>query len=284
MKNLKSLFGFSKEQRKGIFLLLIIVVILQVVIWKLNSSSEESQVANESIEVISARKEIEQLRLKQRKKDTFKISPFNPNYISDYKGYVLGMSTQQIDALHHYREKGRWVNSVKEFKMVTGVSDSLLNKIAPYFKFPVRIKPKKVYSKKKPLYKRDLNTATISDLKQVYGIGNVLAQRILDYREKHNGFVSIVELTEIYGLTPERITELKKHFNVIAINKIVKIDLNTASSDDLVTVKYIDYELAYQIIEYRKLHNGFRSLEELLKVKDFPLEKYHIIQLYLHVN
>ena len=40
------------------------------------------------------------------KKDT--IYPFNPNFISDYKGYKLGMSIQEIDRLHQYRAQNKY--------------------------------------------------------------------------------------------------------------------------------------------------------------------------------
>ena len=65
-----------------------------------------------------------------------KMYPFNPNYITDYKGEQLGMSLLEIDRLLAFRENNKFVNSKDEFQKVTKVSDSLLHKIAPYFKFP----------------------------------------------------------------------------------------------------------------------------------------------------
>ena len=52
---------------------------------------------------------------------------------SDFKGYRLGMSIEEIDRLHKFREQGKFVNSIKRFQEITQVSDSLLNIIAPYF-------------------------------------------------------------------------------------------------------------------------------------------------------
>jgi DNA uptake protein ComE-like DNA-binding protein len=51
-----------------------------------------------------------------------------------------------------------------------------------------------------------------------------------------------------------------------------------------VTIKYIDYEIAYNIIEARTLRDGFNSLDDLMKVKDFPVKKIEIIKLYLTLN
>ena len=67
----------------------------------------------------------------------------------------------------------------------------------------------------------------------------------------------------------------------ISINKI---DLNTATIEQLVSIEFIDYELAYEIIELRMLRDGYSTLEELTKVKEFPKEKLEIIKLYLLLN
>ena len=49
------------------------------------------------------------------------------------------------------------------------------------------------------------------------------------------------------------------------------------------TIQFIDYEIAHNIIEERTLRDGFKSLEELTKVEDFPIKKFEIIKLYLHL-
>ena len=66
---------------------------------------------------------------------------------------------------------------------------------------------------------------------------------------------------------------------------IIKIiDLNQATSNDLVTIPFIDYEIAYEIIEYKKLVEGYSSKIQLKKVKGFPKDKFDIIQLYLTID
>jgi DNA uptake protein ComE-like DNA-binding protein len=225
-----------------------------------------------------------------------KLFPFNPNYITDYKGYTLGMTNEEIDRLHKFRESNKWINSAKEFQQVTKISDSLLAVISPNFKFPEWItNPKPLnnsynnsYSKNnKPktyAQKVDLNIATASQLQKVYGIGEKLSERIIKYRNKHKGgFVADVELTEIYGLELVVIDRIKNDFTVKSPRAIKTYNLNTASRDELVLIKYIDYEIANNIIEERLLREGFKSLEELTKVEDFPVKKIEIIKLYLHL-
>ena len=307
MQNFKSHFTFSKEQRNGIFLLLILIIIFQCVYFFVDFSSEEIQINKEELSKFT--KEIDSLRLVQLEESKPKIYPFNPNYISDYKGATLGMTNQEIDRLLAFRRQDKWINSTKQFQNVTQVSDSLLKAISPYFKFPEwvtkttpdrasRNYPVDNFSEKaswrhgnnykKTLtfaQKQDLNTATAIQLQKVNGIGKVFSDRIIKYRNKSvGGFIADVQLQEVYGLTPEVIEKITNQFTVKTPKVIRKINVNSATVDDLVTIPHIDYDLAHNIIEQRQLREGYKTINELTKVKDFPANKIEIIELYLQIK
>jgi len=290
---MKSHFQFSNKQRGGIFLLLAIIVIAQCVYAFGDFSKDEAIKNTEELDVF--RNELDSLRNVELQNSKPKIYPFNPNYITDYKGYTLGMSNEEIDRLHKFRDGNQWVNSAKDFQKVTKVSDSLLATISPYFKFPDWVtnpKPKTNYSNsysnnntpKTYAQKIDLNTATANQLQKVYGVGEKLSERIIKYRNKFKGgFIADIEISEVWGLSPEVIERIKNDFTVKTPRVITKFNLNTASRDELVRIQYIDYEVANNIIEERTLREGFKSLEELTKVEDFPVKKIEIIKLYLHL-
>ena len=123
MKKLKSHFWYTKNQRNGILLLLGLILLMQVVIHFVDAHVlKEAGVKN--AKVFAYQHEIDSLKTVELEKRKPKIYPFNPNFITDYKGYQLGMSTQEIDRLMNYRSKGLFVNSSKEFQQVTKVSDS----------------------------------------------------------------------------------------------------------------------------------------------------------------
>lgn len=281
-------FRFSKKQRNGIFLFVIVILVLQVLIYYFNSKEPEIPIENRQLK--QWRQEVDSLVNLRPAKTTPKLYPFNPNFISDFKGYSLGMTIDEIDALHKFRSQGKWINSNREFQRVTGVSNKWLDSISPFFKFPDWIveSPKKTHRQPKNSepksyeQKKNLNSATAQDLELVYGIGPVLSSRIIDYRGQWEaGFAADIELAEVYGLNDSTFLRVLDEFTVKTPRKITRININDATRDQLVTVPYIDYELAYQIIEYRTLHEGIRKIEELTKIDDFPEKKIKLIGLYL---
>ncbi len=292
---MKSHFQFTNKQRSGIFLLLLIIIIVQSAYLFLGFTNDNPPPIEDK-KLVKLRRELDSLKQLKIANSQPKLFPFNPNYITDYKGYTLGMSNEEIDRLHVFRAKNQWVNSAEDFQRVTKVSDSLLVAISPYFKFPEWInnpKPKNntyssAYSNTNTTktfeQKTDLNKATAEQLQKVYGVGEKLSERIITYRNKfEGGFIADIQLSEVWGLSPEVIQRIKNDFTVKTPRAIEKINLNTATRDQLVTIPYIDYEIANHIIEERTLREGFKTLEELTKVEDFPIDKIDIIALYLHL-
>jgi competence protein ComEA len=57
--------------------------------------------------------------------------------------------------------------------------------------------------------KINLNTATRGELESLPGIGPVLAQRIIDYREEHGPFQSVDELLNVDGIGPALLEKIR---------------------------------------------------------------------------
>ena len=268
--------------------MVIIIIVLQAIYYFLDFSTEDSAESLTPEEVESFQAQIDSIKLARAEADSVKIYPFNPNYITDFKAYTLGMSVEEIDRLHKFRDSDNWINSAKDFQKVTGVSDSLLASISPYFKFPDWvIEAEKKKSKVKtttPISVSDLNKAETEDLQKINGIGEVLANRIVNYRTKIGGFRSELQLKDIYGLNYETREKLQRHFRVIGKENFGLININQARLLELVEVPYIKYELAREIIDYRQLYEKIESFEELSKIESFPSDKIDRIQLYLSLN
>jgi DNA uptake protein ComE-like DNA-binding protein len=286
----KKYFHFSKEQRLGVLGLFAIIITLQLGYYFVNFSFV-SKTNQDEQKWLSLQSNIDALK-GEAKKISPKNYPYNPNFITDYKGYKLGMSVVAIDRLLAFRKQGKFVNSPKEFQNVTGISDSLLRVMAPNFKFPDWVNNKKEYKdykkfdnptfvKKEKIAIIDINQATAEDLIKIFGIGEVIANRILTEKQKLGNFVAMEQMDAIWGLSPEVITGLNAHFQILSPPKIIKIDINNASVKELSQFPFFRYALAKQIVTYRSMNGDIKNIADLTKVKDFPVDKAKIIDLYL---
>lgn len=233
-------------------------------------------------------------KVKQNQK--FQIQPFNPNFISDYKGYQLGLTETELDRLFAFRKQNKFVNSAKEFQQVTQISDSLLATISPYFKFPDWVKNKQSKNsdfiqnsnskyKQAKIEKINLNSASKEDLMRVYGIGDKLSDIILRDKEKFGTYVSLDQLQFVWGISPETFENIKKHFFIEAdATKLKKIKINQASINEIKQFPYFNYYLAKDIVTYRSMNGKITTINDLTKIKDFPQEKLQIIALYLELD
>lgn len=284
----KSYFQFTKTQRSGIIVLLFLCVVFQLTYFFVDfkttvASSKEEQ------EWLSFQSDIDSLK---QVKFSYKpqIFPFNPNFITDFKGHKLGMSVVEIDRLLAFRKTNKYVNSPEDFQKVTKISDSLLNAIAPYFKFPDWVTNKKEFKSKYKSFEKkkekiiilDINQATKEDLIKVYGIGPALSERILKFKELLGGFVSMEQLNDVWGLSPEVIENLNKNFAVLVVPKVKKVDINNATIKELMLFPYFKYALSESIVTYRSMNGDFKNNADLIKINGFPSEKLNIIGLYLY--
>ena len=278
---------YTKSQRIGILLFFTLLFIVQLVYFFMNFGNGEIQNKDKAI-WLSQQGTYDSLQLRNAQyKPT--IRPFNPNFITDYKGYKLGMSVDEIDRLLAFRKQNKFVNSAAEFQAVTKVSDSLLSVISPYFKFPDWVKnkrnnfssfSKKDFTNSKTITVLDINTATKEDLMKINGIGDKISDRILNEKDKYGSFVSMLQMNDIWGLSPEVLDQLTSHFEVKSTTGIKKININSASIKELSQFPFFRYALAKNIVIYRSM-NGDIKIEDLSKIKDFPVDKIKIIALYL---
>lgn len=275
--------------------LLLLIIGLLAIYWFVDFY-EEDNFDTSSAEIVSIQKELDSLRNVKSDNNKPKVYSFNPNFITDFKGYTLGMSNEEIDRLLKFREEGKWINSTSEFKKVTGVSDSLLDAISPYFKFPEWVtNPKRTNSfqnagvdkgfvEKPNSQKTDLNKATAVELQKVSGIGEVLSQRIISFREKMNGFSNDSQIYGVYGLEDAVAKRVLNIFTVKQPKEIVKMNINKASASDLATIPGISFEMAKNIWEFRRLREKVTDIMELEKIEGMSESKLRLIQLYLSVE
>ena len=125
---------------------------------------------------------------------------------------------------------------------------------------------------------------TADDLRIVNGIGEKLSKRIIDYREKLQGFTYSSQLYEVWNLNKEIVDELLLSFQVLTPPIIEKININDATFKQVLKIVYVDYELTKSIFNYRDEVAEIQNIEELKKIEGFPLENFDRIALYLEAK
>ena len=295
MKKIKSHLWYTKNQRNGILFLITSIVGIQLLFHFINFE-KSVLIALDQTKIKTYQTQLDSLRKISSADKKFKLYPFNPNYISDYKGYQLGMKTKEIDRLLAHRKKRLFVNSAKEFQKITNISDSLLNTIAPYFKFQDWVQKKNQQNKKKIIFKSqpkssrvelsstNINEATLNDLLFVDGVNEYLADRIIKYRSKLKGFSLSEQLFEVWGLDKATGIKIFETFSIVNKPIIVKTNINTASFKEILSIPYIDYELCLKIFDYKDEVAELQSISEIKNIEGFPLENYTRIVLYLHAE
>lgn len=295
MKKLKSHFWYTKSQRNGILFLLASIIGLQLLFHFINFGDNGLVTPNQA-KMSFYQHQLDSLKKISLEDKKYTIYPFNPNYISDHKGYQLGMKIKEIDRLLAHRNKRLFVNSAKEFQKVTKISDSLLQAISPYFKFPEWVQKKNrekeerftVTTKTKKyisdITSSDINEATPYDFTLVKGVDEYLSERIIKYRSKLQGFSFPEQLFEVWGLEKEVADNILQVFSIQKKPRITKINVNTASFKEVLSNPYIDYELCVQIFGYKDEVAELQSISEIKNIEGFPIEKYDRIVLYLQAK
>lgn len=279
---------FTASQRMGVLSLFSLIIGLQLGIhfWP---NTQAKVTSAEQNEWLAFQNKMDSLKENQPIYQQ-KTYPYNPNFITDYKGYKYGMTVEQIDRLFAFRKQNKYVNSAKEFQQVTKVSDSLLKEMAVYFKFPDWVNQKKEYTskftpfpkkEKEVIVVKDINQATAEDLIKIRGIGEAISARILKERDKFGAFASMEQMQFIWGLSPEVIDYLNQYFKVVDVSQVKKININEATLKELSAFPFFNYALSREILIYRSMNTKIKDATDLTKIKGFPIDKAEIIKHYI---
>lgn len=153
-----------------------------------------------------------------------------------------------------------------------------------------------------PLY-IDINSASQQELMKLDGIGEVLAARIIDYRQQYGDFRNIEELLLVEGIGQEKLDSISSFVYVenpvytqpaeedypeeqtpedtpeepadeettepeISLAEAAPININTAGTEELMLLPHVTEEIAGKIIDLRTRIGGFSHPYELLYVEE----------------
>ena len=120
------------------------------------------------------------------------------------------------------------------------------------------------FNKRAPL---DINEADSIEFEKLPAIGEKLSSRIVKYREKLGGFINVLQVKEVYGLSDSAFNLILPLLTVDKEFKPRKIDINSAEYADLRRHPYATHEFTKLLLAYRKVNGKFKNELELEKVE-----------------
>ena len=111
----RSRFVLSKSQRGAVVILLFLL--LGVQIYRLTLMSYHSNPLDLTTS-LDLQKQLERSNASNDPKSTPSFQ-YNPNFLTDYQAYLLGLPTEAYDRLKIYRQTNQFIKNPEEFQMIT---------------------------------------------------------------------------------------------------------------------------------------------------------------------
>lgn len=279
-------FGFTKREYNGLLVLIAMLLVVSVLPYgyelfykPTNTISIVEQTSLNKLVIVNQEQKNEYTKVRTQIEDNEAASApslfkFDPNQIDNEQWQKLGLSAKQAQAIINYRNKGGRFYKPADLQKIYTITPQKYQALLPYIQIEntdaVHKFEKKTFSEKVPYVKKEftiieVNSADTLQLDKINGIGAAFAKRIIKYRERLGGFYKKEQLMEVYGLDSAKFAEIKDQVNVNAVH-IKKIDINTATFDDLKNHPYLKFKQINAIIQYRKQHGKYNSIEDLKKV------------------
>jgi DNA uptake protein ComE-like DNA-binding protein len=221
------------------------------------------------------------------KQQTDSLFVFNPNTLNDKGWIMLGLTEKQISIFRNYQRSGIVFYSIEDLSKCYAISDDFINRVADFIIFPQRTEKKEKVKIEKSDEKSaeqlqiiDLNSADSILLISINGVGPFYSKQILEYREKLGGFISYTQFSEIWGLEKLDINNFKNQTK-IDTTFIKKININSATFDQLYSHPYINYNQSKAIINYRLQHGYFIDIKDIQNIVLFDSDLFRKIAPYL---
>ncbi len=310
---LRDYFTFNRRERNGVFILLFIIILLLLYLSFSDFFFPKEKVDFSKFEKEIADFETEQKRvndsLSQQKNyfassnapdDNAERFSFNPNNLPDEEWTRLGLSEKQIRTIKNYESKGGKFRSKEDVKKMYSITPELYASLESFIQIPSKIiSPEKNNDIKKTLSSSpsplaegfrvrsgeaiELNSADTTELKKLKGIGSAFAKRIVKLRDMLGGFVKKEQLLEVYGFDKEKFDLVSPQVK-IDLSKVKKININTASVDNLRKHPYMDKKSAVKIFWHRVNHGDYADVEDILKTNLVDEALYSKLAAYLTVK
>lgn len=300
MKNhLNNYFGFTKREYNAMLALMAILLLVSAfpylkpfLVKNQPQTNETVQKALQQLVIVNQQKPAYYTNFRNNIEDSETVKntslfTFDPNKIDIADWQKLGLSVKQAQSIINYRNKGGKFYKPEDLQKMYTISPQKYQALLPFIQIESTgsnySKPqyaeKPTYAKKE-LVIVDINTADTLALDEIKGVGAAFARRIVKYRERLGGFYKKEQLLEVYGLDSVKYNEIKSQVRIDG-GGIKRININVATFDDLKNHPYLKFKQINAIIQYRKQHGNFNSVDDLKKVAILSPENIQNIAPYL---
>lgn len=222
------------------------------------------------------------------------LFPFDPNTADSTQLLRLGLRPWQVRNIYNYRAKGGIYHKPSDFARLYGLTRKQYLAMEPYIRISDDYRPASemfekhdemvrnerdtvMYPHKIQTFERiSLNAADTGVLKKVPNIGSYFARQIVNYRNRLGGFYSLQQLLEIEDFPEESLKYMS-----IPDGDIKKINLNQLTLNQLKRHPYINFYMAREIVDYRRLKGPLHSLNDLRLLKDFSADVIKRLEPYV---
>lgn len=283
--HLKACFSFTKKERIGIAALLSVIVFLWLIPFIPNDNEvfdeEEYQVFLSEIAQLSQPSDIripsnDSVGRSGSRVREEKFQPtlfyFDPNTLSSDDWRRLGIPDKTAQIIRNYVAKGGKFYQATDLEKIYGLNKQDYHRLLPYVRIQERnvrnINSGRDHNKSSEinnLHPILINSADSNAFRSLPGIGAKLSVRIIAYREKLGGFYTVDQIREVYGIK-DSVFQLIKPWLKCDSLLIRKININTATPDDLKAHPYIKYQVGNAVIQYRNQHGSFGNEEDLMRL------------------
>ena len=168
----------------------------------------------------------------------------------------------------------------------------------------------------------DINSAGTDELKKLKGIGEVLAEEIVNYRNNFGSFRNIEEIMNVSGIGERIFANIKDNIYVVdpiydtndetdtneeneenfeipetpqeddeqtiesppTLEDAMPININTADAETLMLLPYVDEDIAEKKIDFRIKSNNFKNEYELLLIDGLSKNQVSEILPYITIE
>jgi competence protein ComEA len=304
MSWLKDYFSFTKRDRNAIVIVIIVMSGFLILPNFFSGKKEPAAISEEMKKSLAESKPSSrsqdddedkswQTPFSAPEKREIRLFNFDPNTLDEDGFVTLGLSERTAKTILNYRNKGGKFRKAEDLRKIYSLKKEDADRIVPYIRIAASATnysgnyppyAKQEYQKKEfTIQNVDINMATVEEWKALPGIGEVLSNRIVKFRERLGGFSSIDQVAKTFGLKDSTYQVIKPYLRLSA-PVVNKIDINTAFENELMECNGISKDVAEAIIIYRKKHGNFQSVDELKKIVFITEEMFQKIVPCVKVN